>query len=119
MQDLERPLQQSECVMYFLLNNKIPITPGARNWSPGTWHQHLKGQSGIHIGVVPTVGAVMEYIDDSGRAMTAYVLNMDDNETIRYGTVGMYELGRYEEVEASAAAWHELRPVFINFQHHD
>lgn len=112
---LERPLQQSEGVLYFLRTSGVSVTTEAKNWSPGTWHEHLRGQAGVHISVVPTVGAVIEYRDDAEKAVTAYVHEMDDNETLRFGTVGMYEPGIYEEIEAPVSVWHEFRPVFITF----
>lgn len=78
----------------------------------GTWQKKLRGTQSVHIGIVPRVDTVMEYIvDDVGHL--AYVEAVFSDESIKMSSVGMFDEGVYNNTMMQKAEWIELRPVFI------
>lgn len=112
--EIVRPLQPSEYVTYQLRTTGRINQAETKRWSPGEWHVRLKGKTGVHIGVVPMVDTVIEFVTDADDAVVGYVLDVLDDETITFGVVGYSQPGVYEELTLTTAQWHELRPVFVS-----
>lgn len=119
IETIDRPLQASEYVAYTLQKDGADLPMESAQWSPGSWHTRLRGNNGVHISVVPMSGAVMEFRDDSGRAVIGRVLSVSDAEEILFGTINVDPAGQYDEYLLKAIDWHELRPVFINFKSYE
>lgn len=107
------PLTGPEYVTYRLWRDRREV-----NWStdrprlPGQWQTFLRGRTGIHIGVIPKTGAVMEWIvDDAG--VLAYVEAVFPDGSIQLSAVDHEGLGVYSESVLQKDVWRELRPVFI------
>lgn len=78
----------------------------------GSWQHKLRGVAGIHIGVTPKTGAIMEYIiDDIG--YLAYVDAVAPDLTIRCSGIGLLRTATYTEERWLQSDWRERRPVFI------
>lgn len=110
----EMPLQAGEYVAYRLLRKGLHISwPNVRPRTPGLWHTILKGVTGIHMGVAPKTGAVMEYILTENMGHVAYVEAVFPDETINISEVNFPEDGIYNERVLTQEEWKELKPVFI------
>ncbi len=108
------PLQAGEYVLYRLWKKGIHISwPETRPRVPGLWHNILKGVPGIHVGVVPKAGALMEYMINSEIGHLAYVEAVFPDETISISEAHFPDSGIYNERELTREAWRELHPLFI------
>ncbi len=111
---VEFPLQAGEYVMYRLKRKGLSIPwPATRPRVPGLWHSILKGVPGIHMGIVPKTGAVMEYVFKEELGHVAYVEAVFPDETIHISEVNYPDRGIYNERIITREEWRELRPVFI------
>lgn len=115
--DLYLPLLGVEYVAYklFSLNRTI-------NWSEerprlaGNWQNILKGRLGIHIGIQPKTGSVMEYVDSEGEGRLGYVEAVKPDDSILLSSVGRLTEGQFLHEEISKDVWLDLRPVWIQIQ---
>ena len=108
------PLQAGEYILYKLWEKGIHITWNeVRPRVPGLWHKILKGSHGIHVGVVPKVGSIMEYMlhDDMGHL--AYVEVVFPDDTIIISESNFPDSGIYNERELLKEEWKAVKPVFI------
>lgn len=108
------PLQAGEYILYKLWKKGISITWNeVRPRVPGLWHKILKGTRGIHVGVVPKVGSIMEYMlhDDIGHL--AYVEAVFPDDTIIISESNFPDSGIYNERELLKEEWKAVKPVFI------
>lgn len=111
----EFPLQAGEYVLYRLWKKGIRIAwPEIRPRVPGLWHSILKGVPGVHIGITPKAGAIMEYMLDGDVGHLAFVEAVFPNETIALSEANFPDSGTYNERELPREDWKELRPVFIS-----
>ena len=111
---VEYPLQAGEYVVYKLLRKGIEIAwPSVRPRLPGSWHTILKGVTGVHIGITPKTGSVMEYILPEEIGHVAYVEAVFPDETISISEANYPDSGIYNERVLTREEWRELRPVFI------
>lgn len=109
----ELALTDAEYVQYRVLRSGRTIPwSDQRPRMPGTWQRKLKGRTGVHMGINPKTGAVMEYIvDDVG--YLAYVDSVFPDGGIKISGVGLHEESVYTQEELPHEQWRELRPVFI------
>ena len=111
------PLQAAEYVLYKLWEKEIVIDwPNVRPRTVGLWHQILRGVPRIHIGVIPKVGAVMEYIQKDDLGHVAYVDAVFPDNTISISETDYPDSGKYNERILTKEEWREFKPVFINVQ---
>lgn len=107
-------LQDVEYVSYMLHKKDLTI-----NWShsrpriAGTWQRLLKGVPGVHIGVIPKSGSIMEYVHENNTGHVAYVHSVYPDNALTLSEVGYPSEGIYNERTLSKEEWRELRPVFI------
>ena len=110
----EMPLQAGEYVMYRLFRKGLRINwPETRPRTPGTWHTILRGVGGIHIGVSPKTGSIMEYMAPEDVGHLVYVEAVFPDETINISETNYPEGGVYNERVLTREEWQKLRPVFI------
>jgi hypothetical protein len=110
----ELPLQAGEYVSYKLLKKNIRISwPHVRPRTPGRWHQILRGVPNVHIGVMPKVGAIIEYVQDDDVGHVAVVESVLPDDTLVLSEANYPDSGRYNERTLTKEEWKELRPVFI------
>ncbi len=110
-------LQAGEYILYRLWKRSFNITwPETRPRVPGLWHKILRGVPRIHIGVIPKVGGIMEYVDANEIGHLSYIETVFPDDTIVLSEVNYPDSGIYNERELSKAEWKELRPVFIVVQ---
>lgn len=110
----EFPLQAGEYVLYRLWKKGISIHwPETRPRVPGLWYKILKGIPHVHVGVVPKMGSIMEYISDADTGHLAFVEAVFPDDTISVSEVNFPDSGIYNERELSQDEWKELKPVFI------
>jgi hypothetical protein len=108
------PLQAGEYVLYRLWRKGVhPSWPGTRPRVPGLWHALLKGTQGVHVGVVPKSGSVIEYMMNNEAGHVAYVEAVFPDDTITISEANYPDFGIYNERELTMAEWKELKPVFI------
>jgi len=108
------PLTDAEYVSYRLQQQGVAIDWDAHKnpRTPGTWQRQLRGRSGIHIAITPSVGCIMEYIlDDVG--FVAYVEEVFADESIKVSQVGRSDSGQYTEYMMPKEEYREIKPVFI------
>lgn len=107
------PLTGPEYVTYRLVRAQRHIAwPPDRPRSSGRWQTILRGNPGIHQGVTPRTGAVMEVVqEDQGYLL--YVEAVFPDEAIQVSAVGYAGLGVYSEQVLPKEEWRELHPVFI------
>lgn len=111
---IEFPLQAGEYVVYRLLRKGIRILwPPVRPRTPGRWHTILKGVTGVHIGVTPKTGSVMEYTLPEEIGHLAYVEAVFPDQTINISEANFPDCGIYNERVLTRNEWRELKPVFI------
>ncbi|MCR4286353.1 MAG: hypothetical protein NUW00_05660, partial [Candidatus Kaiserbacteria bacterium] len=67
----------------------------------------------VHVGVVPKMGSIMEYISDADTGHLAFVEAVFPDDTISVSEVNFPDSGIYNERELSKDEWKELKPVFI------
>jgi hypothetical protein len=106
-------LSSAEYVTYQLWRKGLHIHWGhARPRVAGGWQKLLRGVSGVHSGISPQTGSVMEYLTLSGGQL-AYVESVAPDETITISLITEDEDAVYLEETLPRSAWIELRPVFI------
>ncbi len=111
---VEFPLQAGEYVTYRLLRKGLTISwPEVRPRVPGLWHTILKGVTGIHMGVSPKTGSIMEYMITEDMGHLAYVEAVFPDETVTLSEVNYPDRGIYNERVLTREEWRELKPIFI------
>lgn len=111
---LDLPLQDIEYVVYKLTERGQAIAwPLVRPRIAGTWQRILKGVQGIHLGVHPKKGAIMEYINAENTGHVAFVESVYPDGSITISEVGFPEEGVFHERTLTKEEWVELRPIFI------
>lgn len=112
--EAETPLQAGEYVTYKLMRKGKTITwPSTRPRTPGRWHQILRGAEGIHNGINPKSGSIMECTFASDIGHLAYVEAVFPDETITISEVNYPDRGIYNERTLTKEEWQGLNPVFI------
>lgn len=115
--DLYLPLQSVEYVHYELISaGRSLVWTAERPRLAGSWQKILKGHLGVHIGIVPKTGSVMEYIDEEGEGKVGYVEAVRPDESIVLSSVGRLIEGQFLREEISKETWLDLRPVWIQIQ---
>jgi len=110
----EFPLQAGEYVLYKLWRKGIKIVwPTTGHRVPGVWHTILKGSTGVHMGVMPKTGAIMEYMINTDVGHVAYVEAVFPDGTMSISEVNFPDSGIYSERTLTKDEWKILRPVFI------
>lgn len=109
----ELPLTSAEYVSYRLARVRRHISwPSKRPRVPGRWQHLLRGCSGVHIGVIPKTGSVMEYaIEELGHLL--YVEAVYPDQSIQLSGIDHEGSAVYSESVLDKDVWRELRPVFI------
>jgi hypothetical protein len=111
----EYPLQAGEYVLYKLWRKGVHINwPQVRPRTPGLWHKILKGVQGVHIGVTPKVGSIMEYLFENEVGHLVYVEAVFPDNTVTISEVNYPDSGLYNERELTRDEWKELKPVFMS-----
>lgn len=109
------PLQSGEYVLYKLWRKGTELAwPGTRPRVPGLWHALLKGREGVHVGVSPKIGSIMEYMMNAETGHVAYVEAVFPDETVTISEANYPDFGIYNERELTKEEWKELKPVFIS-----
>lgn len=112
--EAEFPLQSGEYAYYKLVRKGLAIMwPEVRPRTPGRWHTILKGVTGVHIGVVPKVGSVIEYTLPDEIGHLAYVEAVFPDESIVLSEAHYPDRGIYNERTLVKEEWTSLNPVFI------
>lgn len=112
---LSLPLQDVEYVTYKLSEKGQSLAwPCVRPRIAGTWQRILKGIPGIHLGIYPKKGAVVEYIHANNTGHVAFVESVYPDESITISEIGFPEEGVFHERTLSKEEWIELRPIFID-----
>jgi hypothetical protein len=110
------PLQSEEYVYFRLLERGLDLPSiAARPRRAGLWHKLFAGIRGVHIGVRPKTGAVMEYTDADEVGHLAYVEAVFPDESVSLTEIGNPEESFYSERVLTKDAWQALAPVFIQF----
>ncbi len=110
---LSLPLMSPEYVTYRLALKNIRFAwNNVRPRVAGEWQRLLKGTPGIHSGILPKTGSVMEYLTEMGGQL-AYVEAVFPDETIRVSLIREDDESRYIEQVYTKEEWKELGPVFI------
>ena len=109
----EAPLQDIEYVWYRLQTDGRKVDwPMVRPRIAGTWQRHLKGLSGIHIGVHPKTDTVLEYIDEDEVGHIAYVDAVYPDHSIALSMIETDSAGLFHKGTYAESVWKEWRPVF-------
>jgi hypothetical protein len=110
----EFALTAGEYVLYRFWRKGIRIVwPDIRPRVPGMWHSILRGSRQVHIGVMPKVGAVMEYMITEEMGHVAYVEAVFPDHTLTISEANFPDSGIYNERVLTKEEWKELHPVFI------
>lgn len=110
----ELPLQAGEYILYRLYRKGLHIEwPDIRPRTPGAWHTILKGKGGVHSGVTPKTGAIMEYMITEDLGHVAFVEAVFPDETINISEANYPDSGIYNERILTRNEWLELKPIFI------
>jgi hypothetical protein len=114
----ELPLQAGEYVLYKLWKKgkRIEWPRHQDPRIPGLWHRILRGVPGVHIGVTPRVGDVMEYMLNSDIGHLAYVEAVFPDDTVTVSEANFPDSGIYNERVLTKEEWRELKPTFISVQ---
>ncbi len=113
----EFDLQAGEYVLYRLWKKGVTIAwPDIKPRVPGLWHKILRGVPGVHMGVLPKVGGIMEYMVTSEIGHVAYVEAVFPDDTIALSEANFPDSGIYNERELTKDEWKELKPIFITVQ---
>jgi hypothetical protein len=112
--ELFLPLQSIEYVTFVLWRMGRKISwPEVRPRLAGNWQNILKGQLGIHIGVMPKTGSIVEYSKVDGSGWVGYTKAVHVDESIVIQGVGRLIEGEYREEHITKAEWQEWRPIWI------
>jgi hypothetical protein len=115
--EAEVPLQAGEYVLYKLMRRGKKINwPAVRPRIPGRWHTILKGNPGIHIGIAPKTGSVMECTLENDMGHLAYVEAAFPDERITISEAHYPDDGIYNERTLTKEEWQKLNPIFIEVQ---
>lgn len=110
----EFPLQAGEYVLYRLWRKGIRLEwPETRPRIPGLWHKILKGSEQVHIGVVPKVGTIMEYMISPEIGHLAFVDAVFPDDTIIISEANFPDSGIYNERVLTKEEWKEYKPLFL------
>jgi hypothetical protein len=110
----EFALQAGEYVLYRLWKKGIHIVwPEIRPRVPGLWHKILKGSPQVHIGVIPKIGSIMEYMITPEIGHLALVEALFPDDTITISEANFPDMGIYNERVLTKEEWKELHPVFM------
>lgn len=110
----EFPLQAGEYVLYRLMRRGIRIEwPEVRPRTPGSWHTILRGLPGVHVGVLPKQGMIIEYTEENDIGHLAYVEAVFPDGTITISEANHPHGGIYNERSLSRDTWRSLQPLFI------
>ena len=113
--DLVLPLTAEEYASYRLRVQKITIAwPAVRPRLAGGWHTQLRGVRGVHIGIEPKTGSLIEWTTDAGEGHLALVEAVSPEEVIQLVGVGLEMEGKCTCWTVASDVWHEWRPVFIS-----
>lgn len=117
----EFALQAGEYVLYKLMRRGLHIVWPTEHppRTPGSWHLILRGSPGIHVGVVPRVGSILEYADEHDVGHVAYVEAIFPDGMIALSEAHFPHSGIYSERTLSKDAWRALKPVFIEVSEHN
>lgn len=114
-ESLYLPLLAVEYVSYVLKRNGRKLMwPPQRPRKAGTWHTLLRGVRGVHVGLVPRTGAIIEYDVQDGESVLGYVEVVRPDGTLVVATVGRTEEGVFLRYEFTEALYHEARALFIS-----
>lgn len=113
--ELERSLQPNEYIVYYLVQAGIKLPSQAKTWEAGRWHQHLKGESAVHISITPKKNSIMEFFTAEKEGKMAIVKNVTEDMTIICAGFDLLAKGTFDVCIWSVKDWQEYRPVFINF----
>lgn len=112
--EIEADLQAGEYVLYMLMRKNQNINwPPTRPRTPGMWHTILRGVPGIHVGVTPKTGSVLEYTLSNDVGHLAYVEAVFPDNRISLSEVNYPDRGIYYERTLTKEEWQALNPVFI------
>ncbi len=107
------PLCDVEYVLYTLYRKNVHISwPTTYGRVGGSWQKILRGKEGIHIGIIPKIGSIMEYVVED-RGHVCYVEAVFKDETIKIRGIGLLDEGMFSVLSMDKEHWKELRPVFI------
>jgi hypothetical protein len=108
-------LLSCEYVWYRLVCERCTFTwPLSRPRIAGRWAEILRGSKEVHVGTVPLVGGVMEYVDSAGYAQLFYVATVDPEETLTVTGVMPEPEGMFVERTIPRSEWQYLNARFIN-----
>lgn len=111
---MEQSLQDVEYVYYRLHEQGKKLTwPNERPRVAGRWQRLLAGSPGVHIGINPSVGSLMEAVLEDGTGYLSYVEAVFPDQSLVVSGVGFPKEGQYSERTMPYREWRELRPVFI------
>ncbi len=79
----------------------------------GYWHQSLKGQSYVSVGILPKTHSLMEWQDDAQVGQVGYITAVTPDNTITVEQMGEKLPSVLTKNTYSKSQWLELRPVFI------
>lgn len=109
------PLLSVEYVSYVLKQNgRILAWPATRPRKAGSWHTLLRGVRGIHIGLVPRTGAIIEYDVPEGESVLGYVEAVRPDGMLILTTVGRTQEGQFERYELAEDIYRESKALFIS-----
>jgi len=80
----------------------------------GYWHQALKGQQYVTIGVVPRTQSLIEWQDEQKTGQVGLVTAVTPDESITIEQLGAGLPGMLTKRVLTLEQWRELRPVFIS-----
>ena len=87
--------------------------PEVRPRTPGSWHTILRGLPGVHVGVLPKQGMIIEYTEENDIGHLAYVEAVFPDGTITISEANHPHGGIYNERSLSRETWRSLQPLFI------
>jgi hypothetical protein len=114
--ELYLPLQSIEFALY-----KTSVRGFSIKWTEerprlaGLWHERLKGQLGINIGIVPKTGALIEFIKSDGSGFLGYTKEVHVDESIVIEGVGRLIEGEFRQENIPKEVWQGWGAVWIQF----
>jgi hypothetical protein len=107
-------LMGAEYVHYRLVRKGIHIPWGKqRPRTEGQWQVLLKGKEGLHIGVRPKTGSVMEYEASDHTPHLAFVEAVFPDMTVSTSEIDSSNRGMYIEKVFKETDWQASRAVFL------
>lgn len=111
--ELVLPLLPSEYVMYWLARRNRSISwPAVRPRPVGRWHELLRGVRGIHSGIEPRTGSLMEWVSEKGIGELRVVVAVHPDLSLVVSGVST-ETDIFLEETIIEPVWRSVRPVFI------